>query len=333
MKNVDCNSNAFFDILVDLASKNELLLAKKVIRHIGTAACKNKEACKLLLSLILRISQLNWELIYQGINCLGIICSSGDTSDIKRMALEKGLIPLASVTLVSEFSWKVRVCALSCLIECYPIYRETSNHGAVIIDTITHQLSNEKDHRVIDNVSFNLQKNESRNNFSGKIRTLMYIFKHASLELAEFQIESTNTFKQLKNTVDSNQKHERKAKRIIQERSKIQMQRKEAEDRELEKFHELEELREKITQKEQEEACKYERRVVDGLDYHNNYKMNDEKPLKLSVLKGDNSGKYKNYSDSKERPTSVQRPKRGTLNRRKLFDAVKIPKVQNVKVS
>ncbi|KAI8928069.1 hypothetical protein BC831DRAFT_450288 [Entophlyctis helioformis] len=82
----------FHGIMADLNEKSQWHLGRKFLRILASAAMINQEACLMFVKLVRGLDSFNWQWQFLGILCLGAIACASQSSSIRRLALEDGLL-------------------------------------------------------------------------------------------------------------------------------------------------------------------------------------------------------------------------------------------------
>ncbi|KAJ3026937.1 UNVERIFIED_CONTAM: hypothetical protein HDU68_004784 [Siphonaria sp. JEL0065] len=325
----------FSGILNDLKEKQEWHLGCKFIKLLAAGTTMNEQACQLFLALVKQLDPECWQWIFSAIMCLGTTVLTTDSSSIRKLALEQGLLVFIEMDGGTDDYWRVRAAAAICLGEVY-YHNKSESVGLLAHEAIRERREVEKNPHVLELLTI-------ATSFSHHPRRVSFLFKYVCLSLAETYAESQSRYsflrKFLKSTAERKQAEVKKvpgakaAKPFNSggQESSLNTRRKSkfvwnSRNLNLPDIKQLSKRATDVLKLVDEEVLAEETMVVplSIAPYHQNYKneaaatIKELNPhLKPSVLTTNV------YTTGHELPnTSVSDPANGTHSRRKLFHAI-----------
>ncbi|KAI9203947.1 uncharacterized protein BJ171DRAFT_599498 [Polychytrium aggregatum] len=196
---IDDMTEPFCGILEDLHEKREWHIGRKFIKLLASASLYNEKASRLFLRVLSRMDRYHWSWLYLAMLSLGVLSLSAETSTIRRIALEEGLMVYCSygdqagiastANGTHPEAWKVRAGAVSALSEIYYSTRAEAA-GLLIRETLEQR-------RVVEqhsHVKMLLDKQSALGPFRCGPRRLSFLFKYICVALAEAYAESQSRY-------------------------------------------------------------------------------------------------------------------------------------------
>lgn len=254
------------------------------------------DACKLFLGVVKYLRSLHWQWMYQSLLILGTIVLTAECSQIRKIALEDGILMYISfgqnmekTSSFHRYTWTSRA---ACAITLNHIYtqRKTSSLGLLAHSAVNARKGQESHHTVLSLLKCGLSD----------MNRLSVLFKYTSRALAEDYSESLDRLADLKKYVEHSKSVSSKTvlkKKVIKKTDLLNPY--------------LKDL--KLS--------------VDA--YHSNYKKQPPLPeqqkmidsqLRITTKPSSLVNSYSCSSKSDPPKTQIAIPTAGTANRRKLFN-------------
>ncbi|KAJ3102940.1 hypothetical protein HDU97_000179 [Phlyctochytrium planicorne] len=330
----------FLGILADLREKKEWYLGRKFIKLLAASAHFNHDACSMFLSLIKRLEDSSWEWIYLGILSITSIVLTSPFAMVRKLALEKGLLAIVERTRNADEStdaWKIRSAALLATYQIYS-YRKSDPLSLVALQYL-------KDQPDLDASPFIRSQFVRTTEGSVPHGRLFFLFKYVCVALAESYSASQSRYiflrKYLKTTDRKLEPSKRQSSCHIPKR--VPKQLRHPKNGKSKRFWNDQRDGKGLEEVEKLDAVLAPQKAdLDALSdkpYHDNFKH-----IAKEVVSPSNGADTVGYLSIKTKPSVLAanyllqeeakifhppNPPNGTVNRRKLFDAVAV-KGQNV---
>jgi hypothetical protein len=168
-------------------------LGRKFIKLLATAALLDECACHLFLQVLKQIDGQCWQWHHIGILCLGVIVLTSKCSNVRKMALEKGLLNFIDHSSKSEdsmdSSWKLRGATAMVLGEIYH-QNKADALGLLAYEALRERRKSESNVYVQDQLTTSIPIQ--------KPRRLSFLFKYICIALAETYSESQSRYQYLR---------------------------------------------------------------------------------------------------------------------------------------
>jgi hypothetical protein len=189
-------------------------VGKKVIDVLATVASLHMEGCAMFVKLTNKLCLLDASWHYHAIMGIGTVAVGSQFPNIRRLALEKGLIPSADfgegIGTEIENSWIVRAAAVTALAEVYQFYREVPQ-GLLAREVIQARKKKET-HPIICTILQNSKCNIGQNKI---YRRIGFLQKYTSLALADMYTDIQSNYHYMRKFIDQSDKSEKKKKGLV----------------------------------------------------------------------------------------------------------------------
>ncbi|KAI9342879.1 hypothetical protein BDR26DRAFT_917800 [Obelidium mucronatum] len=329
--NIDMNEmlEPFSGILNDLKDKQEWHLGCKFIKLLAAGTTMNEQACHLFLALVKQLDPECWQWIFAAIMCIGTTVLTTDSSSIRKLALEQGLLVFIEMDGDNDEYWRVRAAAAICLREVY-YHNKSESVGLLAHEAIRERREVEKNPHVAELLA-------GATSLSQHPRRVTFLFKYVCLSLAETYAESQSRYSFLRKFLKSTAQRQavqvkkgpaakavqktKPGQNISQKNSKLVWN---SRNMNLPDIKQLSKRATDVLKLVDEDVAADEPTAVtlSIAPYHQNYKAEVASKsslktnLKPSVL---TTSVY--HTGHELAKTNVVNPSNGTVNRRKLFNA------------
>ncbi|KAJ3240765.1 hypothetical protein HDU78_002117 [Chytriomyces hyalinus] len=210
----------FIGILNDLKEKQEWHLGCKFIRLLAAGTALNEECCEMFIELIAKLDADCWMWIYLSILCLGVTALTTESSTIRKLALEHGILRFIEQTSPTSHDtnsgdpshapkenaaesnnhadvhdpWRVRAAAATCLSALYQHNRSSA------IGLLAHEALRER--REVETNS-HVRMLLTPSNSTHHPRRVSFLFKYICFSLAETHAELQSRYSFLKKFIRS----------------------------------------------------------------------------------------------------------------------------------
>lgn len=185
-------------------------LGKKLILILGTAAGINMDACLMYIKFLQGLQGLHWEWRFRGVLCLGAIVCGSASPNIRRLAMEEGLIPSLCLNNDMNDSWLVRAAAVVALCDIYQQFK-ANVHGLLAREVMENRLKDEKHPQVIEL----LQRQKAKVPLEVFIKRVSFLFKYTSTTFAEAYFEMESEYHYMRKFIQKAEKNEIKYQELI----------------------------------------------------------------------------------------------------------------------
>ncbi|KAJ3074419.1 hypothetical protein HDU98_011296 [Podochytrium sp. JEL0797] len=327
----------FSGILNDLKEKQEWHLGYKFLKLLAAGTSTNEQACQLFLGLIKQLDPECWQWSFCAIMCLGATVLTTESSTVRKIALEQGLLVLIEKDdkdSTTDDYWRVRAAAAICLGEIY-LHNKSDSIGLLAHEALRERREIEQ-HPKVQHL---LTAATSFSNHHHHPRRVSFLFKYVCLSLAETYAESQSRYTFLRKFLNSTHKKPPVVKTIpsakpakpftggedtvSQKQSKFTWNSRNLNLPDPKRLSKRANDVLKMVQEDAEVALD-EAVPLSVAPYHQNYKQESKNVVRPSLLTNNL------YKTGHELPaTEISNPKQGTLNRRKLFHAMANDKNQS----
>ncbi|KAJ3236793.1 hypothetical protein HDU81_010362 [Chytriomyces hyalinus] len=351
----------FIGILNDLKEKQEWHLGCKFIRLLAAGTALNEECCEMFIALIAKLDADCWMWIYLSILCLGVTALTTESSAIRKLALEHGILRFIEQTSPPSHDtnpldpshapkgnavesgnhtdvhdpWRVRAAAATCLSALYQHNRSSA------VGLLAHEALRER--REVETNPHVLQL-LTPSNSTHHPRRISFLFKYICFSLAETHAELQSRYSFLKKFIRSTKKRsmpvepkkfgyklENQVKSLGQQSDASKAARHADTDKNsVSKWNtrvvNLPEIHPSKDTIETEQPPGPAELAADAAlsiaPYHQNYKtVRESETLPKKDLKPSNLSVYPYKTGHEVYGKDIVNPSNGTVNRRKLFNA------------
>jgi hypothetical protein len=172
------------------------------------------EGCAMFVKLTNKLCLLDAGWHYHAIMGIGMVAIGSQFPNIRRLALEKGLIPSADfgegIGTEIENSWMVRAASISALAEVYQYYRETPQ-GLLAREVIQARKLKESHPTIVT-----ILQSSKCNICQTKIhRRIGFLQKYTSLSLADLYTDIQSNYHYMRKVIDQSNDSEKKKKVLL----------------------------------------------------------------------------------------------------------------------
>jgi hypothetical protein len=161
-------------------------IGRKFIKLIATAGILHLESCDLFIRLLRNIPVECWEWLHIGISCLGVAVLSSSCSQIRKKALEEGLLEFIDMEGDSEINeehcWKIRSASALSLSQIY-FKNKSEPLGLLAYEAIRERRRVESNQQVLQQLQLAPSQSEPYSR-------LQFLFKYVCESLSETYSES-----------------------------------------------------------------------------------------------------------------------------------------------
>ncbi|KAJ3192036.1 hypothetical protein HK101_007141 [Irineochytrium annulatum] len=201
----------FFGILADLMEKQEWHLGRKFIKLLAVSATLHIDACHLFLSLLKRLDRpKSWQWLYLGLLCLGVTVLSSSQSQIRKLAMEEGLLIFINAENPNpddsdDHLWRIRAGVAEALLE---IQRQRKSD---VVSLLAHEAIRERKliekHPLVlqalsglpfETIARNGVPSKSSTSHARQTRKLSFLYKYICAAMAETYGESQSRYMYLR---------------------------------------------------------------------------------------------------------------------------------------
>ncbi|ORY53092.1 hypothetical protein BCR33DRAFT_779441 [Rhizoclosmatium globosum] len=318
----------FSGILNDLKEKQEWHLGCKFIKLMAAGAAINDQACQLFLGIVKQLDPECWQWTFCAIMCLGAVVLTTDSSAVRKLALENGLLEFIDFDRDNDDHWRVRAAAAICLAEIYH-HNKSESLGLLAHEAIRERKEVEKNSHVIELLTISTS-------LSHHPRRVSFLFKYICLSLAETYAESQSRYSFLRKFLKSTaHRKSTEAKKLAAAKAQKPFNTgPDSLSQKATKFiwpsrnlnlPDVKKLSKRAGDllKMVEEDAMPDDNIPIPLSiapYHQNYKTEAEEKTK-PILKPSKLAAVSYKTGHEIAPTNISNPSNGTVNRRKLFNA------------
>ncbi len=228
----------FLNVMIDIAENENWYaldvdgrhLGGKLMKLLASASYTNLDACIMFVKFTRGLTGLHWQWQFSCILLLGALVCGSSSPNIRRLAMEEGLIKFLewghdSVNLAEpgnkegkeDTSWIVRSAAVVALSEVYQQFK-TNNHG-LLAREVMQRLYESEQHSTVKSLLSQSKAKTPKETFVSRVS---FLFRHTSIAFAETYAEIENEYHYMKSYMKHAEGNSSrfKARRAIQNQNK-----------------------------------------------------------------------------------------------------------------
>ncbi|KAJ3369784.1 hypothetical protein HDU91_006908 [Kappamyces sp. JEL0680] len=207
-----CNLDGrFIEIMKDISEIKNWHLGGKLIKLLATAAYSNLDACTMFIKFIAGLEEMHWQWQFQAILLLGAIVCGSPYPNIRKTALEHGLVRFLNHEgregheKDADVSWITRSAAISSLSEIYQLFR--TNVFGLLAREVMQQRKETEQHPMVRDL---LETSKAKTPQEGYVSRISFLFQHTSIAFAETYAALESEYQYMKNYIKATEKNEKR---------------------------------------------------------------------------------------------------------------------------